>query len=122
MGEIAFRTNPCGIGCCHFHVCVEVFRRVLRNMASDNCRSETLPKSPWQCTNCLAVNDVDIDIEQNQSHDRFGITIERHTADKLGIEVEITESAVNIEDIGAGLINAHNLLNPHQAVQVGDSV
>eukprot|EP00930_Biecheleria_cincta_P030502 TRINITY_DN21126_c0_g1_i1.p1 TRINITY_DN21126_c0_g1~~TRINITY_DN21126_c0_g1_i1.p1 ORF type:complete len:512 (+),score=45.26 TRINITY_DN21126_c0_g1_i1:213-1538(+) len=54
--ETLLQINPCGIGCCTFHVCAASLERTIRELCSEECRSTFELQADWQCSRCRSLN------------------------------------------------------------------
>lgn len=64
--EIMIESVICGcniraIGCCDWHIGLEVLRQFGKRAAQKPCKTDFEPNIGWQCWSCLAINDEDGD-------------------------------------------------------------
>lgn len=59
------RINPCGRGCCKWHIGIETVYQALKQVrAESECQKHFKPFSSWQCGACWAMNeDDDVDCQ-----------------------------------------------------------
>jgi len=59
--DLVSKVNPCGKGCCFWHVGLLTWLRHFSQMLAEECRKDFVPYLAWQCPLCLVLHDTDDD-------------------------------------------------------------
>merc|ERR1712060_756554 len=80
--------NPCGKGCCAWHISATVFANRLRSCLARPCDQGVIPHCDWQCTSCLAMNESseESDLEDDVIEDKWRHLLELQECNLCGKE------------------------------------
>eukprot|EP00928_Gymnodinium_smaydae_P092408 TRINITY_DN7627_c0_g1_i1.p1 TRINITY_DN7627_c0_g1~~TRINITY_DN7627_c0_g1_i1.p1 ORF type:complete len:494 (-),score=33.95 TRINITY_DN7627_c0_g1_i1:256-1737(-) len=63
ISKALYHVNPCGRGCCPYHLGIATLRCALEDMDAMRCDLIFSPHNGWQCSSCNAMNDLPDDAD-----------------------------------------------------------